>query len=110
MISYRHILLLLLAVSASLGNAAPNTKPTSLPAYHALSTYYCNDSPAWSGPTFNPKDCTTAMSQFFLQRLLVHEDVVFEFLAVGAHPQSDYPSQNTPQKFTYGETTRTRVC
>ena len=102
----RHILLLL-AISASLGDGAPNTQPTLSPADDALSTYYCSDAPAWSGPFFNPKDCVTAMSQFFLRELLVHGDLNFEFLAVGAQPQSRYPSQFTPQKFAYGENTRT---
>lgn len=43
------------------------------------------------------------MSQFFVQELLVHGDVIFEFLGVGAQPRSRYPSLKTPQKFTYGE-------
>lgn len=81
--------------------------PISLPADDALSTYYCIDSPVWSGPSFLPKNCATAMSQFFVQEMLVHGDVVFEFFAVGARPRSRYPSQHTPQKFTYGEATRT---
>lgn len=102
----RHILLLL-AISASLGDGAPSTQPALLPADDALSTYYCNDAPAWSGPFFNPKDCVTAMSQFFLYELLRHGDLNFEFLAVGAQPRSRYRSQYTPQKFAYGETTRT---
>lgn len=106
MMSYRHMLLVL-AISASLSKCAPNLQPVSWPADDAPSTYYCNDSPAWSGPSFDPKDCVTAMSQFFLGELLVHGDVLFEFLAVGAQPQSRYPSQNTPQKFAYGETTHT---
>lgn len=49
------------------------------------------------------------MSQFFLQELLVHGDVVFEFVAVGARGQSRHSLQQTPQKFTYGEPPRIRV-
>ena len=46
------------------------------------------------------------MSQFFLQKMLVHEDAAFEFLAVGAQPRTEYPLQSTPLKFTYGEPVR----
>lgn len=107
MTKYHHILLSLpLVVSPYLINGAPTTAPISLPPDDALSTYYCNDSPAWSGPSFYPKDCATAMSQFFVQELLVHGDVLFEFSAVGARPRTRYPSQTTPQKFTYGKPTR----
>lgn len=105
MTRYHHILFSLV-ISPYLIHGAPTTVPLSLPADDALSTYYCNDSPAWSEPSFTPKDCATAMSQFFVQELFVHGDVIFEFVAVGARPGSRYPSQNMPQKFTYGEPTR----
>ena len=111
MTKYYHLFfLLLLAILPKPSNAAPKIPPISLPADDALFTYYCNDSPAWSGPSFFPKDCATAVSRFFVRELLVHGNVLFEFLAVGAHPGSRYPSQNTPQKFTYGKNTGTRVC
>lgn len=100
-----HILSLFLLISPYLINGAPTTAPVSLPADDALSTYYCSDSPAWSGPSFYPKDCTAAMAQFFLQELLVHGDVLFEFLAVGARQRTRYPPQNMPEKFTYGKPT-----
>lgn len=101
----RHILSLFLLISPYLINGAPTTAPVSLPADDALSTYYCSDSPAWSGPSFYPKDCAAAMAQFFLQELLVHGDVLFEFLAVGARQRTRYPPQNMPEKFTYGTCT-----
>ena len=103
--SYQNVLLLLL-MSPYLINGAPTTAPISLPANDALSTYYCNDSPAWSGPSFFPKDCATALSRFYVQEILAHENEVFEFLAIGAHPPSRYPSQHTPRKYTYGAPTR----
>ena len=96
----QRLLFFLLAISPNLSNGAPNTQSISLPPGTDLSTYHCNDSPAWSGPSFFPKDCTTAMSQFFVQELLVHDQVVFEFLAVGIRSRSRYPPQQTPQKFT----------
>ncbi|KAF6226161.1 hypothetical protein HO133_009027 [Letharia lupina] len=101
MTKYYRILLSLLLISSYLIDGAPTMAPISLPADDALSTYYCIDSPAWSEPSFLPKNCATAMSQFFVQEMLVHGDVVFEFHAVGAQPRSRYPSQHTPQKFTY---------
>ena len=104
--SYQNVLLLLF-MSPYLINGAPTTAPISLPSNDALSTYYCNDSPAWSGPSFFPKDCATAVSRFYVQEILTHEDEVFEFLAIGARPQLRYPSQHTPRKYTYGAPTRT---
>lgn len=104
MTRYRWILLsFLLVIPPYLINGAPTTTPVSLPADDTLSPYYCNDSPAWSGPSFFPKNCATALSQFFLNELLVHGDVLFEFLAVGGQRRSRFPPQQTPQKFTYGE-------
>ena len=101
---YHNILLvILLAISEYLITGAPTTSHITLPADDTLSTVICNDSPAWSGPSFNPRDCATAISKFFAQELLVHEDAILEFQCVGAHAQSRYPPQMTPQKFTYGE-------
>ena len=97
------VLVMLLANSEHLISGAPTTAYISLPADDALSTYSCIDSPAWSGPSFYPKNCATAISQFYMQKALVHQDAIFEFQGVGAHAQSRYPSQMTPQKFTYGE-------
>ena len=96
-------LVILLAISEYLISGAPTTAYISLPADDALSTYSCIDSAAWSGPSFYPRNCATAISQFFVQEVIVHGDADFEFQGVGAHAQSRYPSQMTPQKFTYGE-------
>lgn len=107
MTKYQYILsILLLAISPELSDGAPNGRPIPVAAGDALSTYDCNESPAWSGPSFNPKDCAAAISQFYSHELLVHRNMGFEFLAIGAHPRSRYPSQNTPRKFTHGEHTR----
>lgn len=57
-----------------------------------------------------PKNCATAISQFFVKEILVHGDVLFEFLAVGGRKESRYPSQKTPQKFTYGELCHFQCC
>lgn len=106
-----HILLLFLQViSFHLISAAPTTTSISLPVDEALSAYHCNDSPDWSGSSFYPKDCKTAISQFFLQEVLVHGDVVFEFEAVGARAQTRYPLQKTPQKFTYSKPNYRCIC
>ncbi len=107
MTKYYHMLFLLLTISPRPSNGAPNIPPISTRADDALSTYSCNTSPDWAGPYFFPKDCATAISQFFAQEVLMHGNKAFEFLAVGAHPRTRYPSQNTPRKYTYGETTCT---
>lgn len=100
------LLTLIQAILPYLISGASSSPSVSLSVDNTLSTCYCNDSPAWSGPSFHPKDCATAVSQFFLQEVLVHGSVIFEFLAVSGGAQSRYPSQLLPQKFTYGETTR----
>ena len=94
---------LLQVISAYLVNGWPTSVSTSLPVDDALSTYYCNDSPTWSGPHFFPRDCATALAHFAHNEVFVHEDVVFEFLAVGGRAQSRYASQETPRKYTHGE-------
>ena len=104
MTRYHHCFLsLLLAVSPYLISGAHTSASISLPADDALPTYYCSDSPAWSGPLFSPKDCATALAEFLVQKLSVDEDIPFEFLAFDDHARSRYPSQKTPQRFTYGE-------
>ena len=103
------LLSLLLVFSPCLINGAPTKAPILSPADGALPAYHCNDAPAWVGPTFTPKHCATAMAQFFVQKLLVHGDVVFEFQAASARSGPRYPPQKTPQKFTYGELTRVSV-
>ena len=102
MTRYHHILISLF-ISPYIIHGVPTTAPLSLPTDDTLPPYSCNDSPAWSGPAFDPRDCAAAMSQFFAYKLLVHEDTAFEFLAVGGQPRAGYPLQSTPLKFTYGE-------
>ena len=97
------LLSLLLIVSAYLVSGSPTSASIVLPVDDALSTYYCSDSPTWSGPSFFPRDCATALARFSVAETLVDEDVVYEFLAVGVRPQSRYVSQETPRKYTYGE-------
>ncbi len=100
------LLIILLVISPYLTSGAPAAVSILLPADELRSTYYCSDSPDWCGPSFYPKNCATAMAQFFVQELLVHGDAVFEFLAAGGRAQSRYPSQKLPEKFTYGEPPR----
>ena len=103
MAQYHHFFLsFLIVISPYLIRGAPTSASISLPEDDASPPYYCTDSLAWSGPTFNPKNCATAVSQFYLENF-ERRDVLFEFLAVGGRAQSRYPSQKTPQKFTYGE-------
>ena len=102
MTRYHHILISLF-ILRYIVHGVPTTAPLSLPTDDDLPPYTCDDSPAWSGPSFNPRHCTTAMSRFFAYKLLVHEDAAFEFLAVGGQPRTGYPLQSTPLRFTYGE-------
>ena len=95
------LLSLLLVISAYLVSGWPTSTSIVSPVDDALSTYYCSDSPTWSGPSFFPRDCATALAQFAVNEQLVHEDVVFEFLAVGGRAQSRYASQETPRKYRY---------
>ena len=92
-----------LVISAYLVSGSPTSAFILSPVDDVLSTYYCSDSSAWSGGSFSPRDCATALARFCVNELSVHEDVVFEFLAVGGRAQSRYPSQVTPRKYTYGE-------
>ena len=96
------LLVFILSISEYLVTGAPTTYISS-PAEDALSTYLCTDLQTWSTTHFYPKHCATAVSQFFVQELLVHGDAILEFHGVGAHAQSRYPSEMLPQKFTYGE-------
>ena len=99
---YGRILHLFLQVfSPLLINGAPTA--TSVSSLTDDAPYHCYDSPDWCGPSFTPKNCATAVSQFMVQELLVHEDILFEFLAAGGRKTSRYLSQKTPQKFTYSE-------
>ena len=97
------LLSLLVVVSAYLVSGSPTSASILLPVDDALSTYYCSDSPNWSGPSFFPRHCATALARFSVAETLVDEDVVYEFLAVGGRAQSRYVSQQTPRKYTYGE-------
>ena len=97
------LLSLLLVISACLVSGSPTSASISSPVDDALSNFYCSDSPSWSGPSFFPRDCATALAQFAVNEQLVHEDVPFEFLAVGGRAQSRYASQETPRKYSYGE-------
>lgn len=94
---------LLLVISPYLTSGAPTSASVSLSGDDALSTYYCSDSPTWSGPSFFPKNCATAVARFLVEKLSVHEDMPFEFLAFDDHARSRYPSQRTPQKFSFGK-------
>ena len=105
-----HCILISLFISPYIIHGVPTTAPLSLPTDNTLPPYTCNDSPAWSGKSFNPRDCATAMSKFFAYKLLVHEDAAFEFLAVGAQPRSGYPLQSTPLRYTYGELLHSQSC
>lgn len=96
---------LLLVISAYLVSGSPTSAFVLSPVDDFLSTYYCSDSSTWSGPYFFPRDCATALARFLVNERSVHEDVVFEFLAVGGRAQSRYASQETPRKYTYGEFT-----
>ena len=95
---------LIQSMLAPLISGAPGAS-ISLPIDNPCSTCYCNDSPTWSGPSFFPKNCATAVSQFFVQEINEHGDAVFEFLAVGGRAQSRYPPQLLPKKYTYREIT-----
>lgn len=94
---------LLLVISPYLTSGAPTSASVSLSGDDALSTYYCSDSLTWSGPSFFPKNCATAVAMFLVEKHSVHEDMPFEFLAFDDHARSRYPSQRTPQKFSYGK-------
>lgn len=95
--------LLVLLISPYLTSGAPTSASVSLLGDDALSSYYCSDSPTWSGPSFFPKNCATAVARFLVEKRSVHEDMPFEFLAFDDHAQSRYPSQRTPLKFSYGK-------
>ena len=97
------LLSLLLTISAYLVSGSPTSASILSPVDDVLSPYYCTDSTTWSGPSFFPRDCATALAQFSVNELFVHEDVIFEFLAVGGRAQSRYASQKTPRKYRYGE-------
>lgn len=99
---HRFFLSLLLVISPYLISGAPTSASISLLKDDALSTYHCTDYPAWNGPSFNPRDCVTAISQFYLE-VFEHRDMLFEFRVIGGRAQSRYPSQRTPQRYTYGE-------
>ena len=96
------LLSLLPIFSAYLVKGSPTSASILLPVDDALSAYHCSDSPDWSLPSFFPRDCATALARFSVNELFVHEDVVFEFLAVGGHARSRHASQETPRKYTYG--------
>ena len=100
---YHTFLSLPLVISPYLLNGAPTSDSALLSVDDALYTYYCNDSPTWSGPSFFPRDCATALARFSVGELLVRGDAVFEFLAVDDHARSRYPSQRTPRKYMYGK-------
>ena len=97
------LLSLLPIISAYLVKGSPTSASILLPVDDALSTYHCSDSPLWSGPSFFPRDCATALAQFAVNELFLHEHEVFEFLAVGGRAQSRYVSQTTPRKYSYRE-------
>lgn len=99
------LLSLLPVISAYLVSGSPTSASTLLPVDDTFSAYHCTDSQTWSGPSFFPRDCATALARFCVSELQVHEDVVFEFLAVGGRAQSGYASQETPRKYTYGTCT-----
>ena len=103
MYHYCSFLSLLLVISAYLVSGWPTSASKLLPVDDDLSTYHCSDSPTWSSPSFFPRDCATALARFSLDELFVHEDVVFEFLAVGGRAQTRYASQETPRRYAYGE-------
>ena len=97
-----------LLISPYLVHGVPTAMPLSIQTDDTPLPYTCTDSPAWSGTSFNPRNCATAMSQFFVQELLVHGDAVFEFRAVGAQPRTRYPLEDTPIKFEHGEPVHVR--
>lgn len=99
---HRFFLSLILVISPYLISGAPTSASISLPKDDVLSTYHCTDYPAWNGPSFNPRHCVTAASQFYLE-VFEHRDMLFEFRVIGGRAQSRYPSQRTPQRFTFGE-------
>lgn len=62
----------------------------------ASSTKY----PSWSSPDWVIEDCYTAVQHVYLEEVLSHPNIAYEFLGKGASPKRPPPdSQRTPRKY-----------